>query len=228
VPTSFTIWNTQIKVKPAVLGNLLVGWVALSWLAGQQLPESSWATRLLIGALCLAALLVADFGHALAHIVSARYAGAPMDEILVSAGMPRTLYFDNDVPPQTHRMRSLGGPIFSALGLIVSLFLRALTSPGLPARMVADWSCIGHGLILVGSLTPLPIVDGGVILKWTLVERGHTPAEADAVIRRLNLVIGAVALVAGVALAVLRYWLPALGLAAAGVVAIGAGLGKIR
>lgn len=228
VPILFTVWNTSVKVKPAVLGNFLVGWVALSWLAGQQVPESSWAARLLVGALSLAALLVADFGHAMSHIISARYAGAPMDEILVSAGMPRTIYFDNDVPPQTHRMRSLGGPIFSALGLLVSLFLRTLTSYGSLVRVVADWSCIGHGFILAGSLTPLPLVDGGTILKWTLVERGRTPAEADVVVQRFSLVIGAVAITAGVVLTTQRRWLPALGLVVAGVIAIGAGLGKIR
>ena len=227
-PTLFTVWNTPVKVKPAVLGNLLIAWVALSWLTGQQFPDSSWPTRLLVGALSLAALLVADFGHALAHIVSARYAAAPMDEILVSAGMPRTLYFDNDVPPQAHRLRALGGPIYSALGLVVSLFLRILTSPGSPARMVADWSCIGHGMILAGSLTPLPIVDGGVILKWTLVERGRTPAEADAVIRRLNLAIGAMAIVAGMVLATQRHWLLALGFAGAGAIATGVAMDKIR
>lgn len=44
---------------------------------------------------------------------------------------------------------------------------------------VADCSSVGHGLILTGSLAPLPIVDGGSLLKWTLVERGRTPAEAD-------------------------------------------------
>lgn len=228
VPTLFTVWNTPVKVKPAVLVNLLVAWSALSWLAGQQLPESSWPARLLVGALSTTALLAADLGHTLAHVVSARYAGAPMDAILVSMGMPRTLYFDNEVPPRTHRMRALGGPIYNALGLLASLFLRMLTSYGSPARLVADWSCIGHGMILAGSITPLPLVDGGTILKWTLVERGRTPAQADAVIRRLNLVIGAIAVTAGVVLVLLHYWLPALGLAAAGAIAIGAALGKIR
>jgi len=228
VPTLFTVWNTPIKVKPGVLGNLLVGWIALSWLAGQQLPESSWAARLLVGALSLAALLAADFGHALAHIVSARYAGAPMDEILVSVGMPRTLYFDNDVSPQTHRLRAMGGPVFNTLGLLASLLLRLLTPYGSLARYVVDWSCIGHGMILAGSLTPLPLVDGGVILKWTLVERGRTPAQADAVVRRLDLVIGAVAVTAGVVLATQRHWLLALGLTAAGAIAIGAALDKIH
>jgi len=81
---------------------------------------------------------------------------------------------------------------------------------------------------LAGSLTPLPVVDGGVILKWTLVERGRTPAEADAVVRRLNLAIGAMAIVAGVALATQRNWLLPLGLIVAGAIAIGAGLGYIR
>jgi hypothetical protein len=64
--------------------------------------------------------------------------------------------------------------------------------------------------------------------RSSLVERGRTPAEADAVIRWLNLVIGAVALGAGVVLAMQRYWLLTLGLAAAGMIALGAGLGKIR
>ncbi|MBC8248234.1 MAG: hypothetical protein H8E90_01025 [Anaerolineales bacterium] len=228
VPTLFTVWNTPIKVKPGVLVNLLVGWIALSWLAGQQLPESSWAARLLVGAISTFALLVADLGHAMAHIVSARYAGAPMDVILVSMGMPRTLYFDNDVSPQTHRLRALGGPVFNTLGLLASLLLRLLTPYGSLARYVVDWSCIGHGMILAGSLAPLPLVDGGVILKWTLVERGRTPAQADAVVRRLDLVIGAVAVTAGVVLATQRHWLLALGLTAAGAIAIGAALDKIH
>ena len=228
VPTLFTVWNTLVKVKPAVLVNLLIAWGALSWLAGQQMPESSWPARLLVGTLSLAALLAADLGHAIAHIVSARHAGAPMDAIVVSMGMPRTLYLDNSVLPQMHRLRALGGPIYNALGLLASLFLRILTSPGSPARLVAGWSCIGHGMILAGSLTPLPIVDGGVILKWTLVERGRTPAQADAVVRRLDLVIGAVAVTAGVVLATQRHWLLALGLTAAGAIAIGAALDKIR
>lgn len=228
VPILLTVRNTPLKVKPAVLGNLLIAWGALSWLAGQQLPQTSWPTRLLVGALSMTALLAADLGHAIAHIVSARYAGAPMDEILVSVGMPRTLYFDNDVPPRVHRLRALGGPIYNTLGLLASLLLRILTSSGSPARLVADWSCIGHGMILAGSLMPLPIVDGGTILKWALVERGRTPAQADAVVQRLGLAIGALTVMAGVVLATQGHWLLALGLTSAGAIAIGAALGRIR
>ena len=227
-PTLFTVLNTPVKVKPAVLGNLLALWGVLSWMAGRRRPKRSWPARLLVGALSTITLAVADIGHAMSHIVSARYAGAPMDEILVSPEMPRTIYHDNDVPPQAHRMRALGGPIYSAMGLLSSLVVRALAPRDSLAHELAGWSCIGHGFIFTGSLAPLPIVDGGSILKWTLVERGRTPAEADAVVQRVDLAIGATAAATGAALAARRRWLPGLGLIGAGAIAIGAALGKIR
>lgn len=65
--------------------------------------------------------LLADVGHACAHTVSARLAGAPMDVILLGADMPRTLYWNNDVPPRAHIMRSLGGPVYSGVGLLMGL-----------------------------------------------------------------------------------------------------------
>lgn len=150
------------------------------------------------------------------------------DEILISSGMPRTLYFNNDVPPRVHRLRALGGPIFSTLGLLFSLLWRVFAPPDSLAREVAGWSCIGHSFILGGALTPLPFVDGGTIVKWTWVERGRTPTEADAVVRQIDLAIGATATTAGVALMARRRWLPALGAIAAGAIAIGAALDKIR
>jgi hypothetical protein len=155
-------------------------------------------------------LLAADLGHALAHIISAGYARAPMDEILISEGMPRTIYLDNDVPPRAHRLRAVGGPIFSALGLLASLLLRCLAPRNSLGRELAGWSCLGHGFVLAGSLAPLPVVDGGTILKWTLVEQGRTPTEADEIVRRASLSLGAAAATTGVALATRRRWLPAL------------------
>jgi hypothetical protein len=83
-------------------------------------------------------------------------------------------------------------------------------------------------LILIGSLSPLPMVDGGTILKWTLVERGRTIEEADTTVRQADLALGAGTTAAAAALAARRRWLPALVLAAAGALAIGAALGKIR
>jgi hypothetical protein len=83
-------------------------------------------------------------------------------------------------------------------------------------------------LIITGSLAPLPIVDSGSLLKWPLVENGRTPAEADHIVKQVGVVTGIAVSSAGVMLAIRRSCLPAAGLLAAGVVAIGVSLGKIR
>ncbi len=227
-PLTLRVLGTPLKVEPPVLILLAAAAGLLAWRSGAGRPDRPWTLHLLQGAGSLLALVVADFGHAIAHIPSARWAGAPMDEIYVSLNMPRTIYLDNQVPPRAHLRRALGGPIYSAAGTLVSLLLRAVMTPGTVGREVADWSLLGHGLILAGSLTPLPIVDGGSILKWTLVERGRTPAEADLIVERSSIVLGAAATAGAVGLAIGRRWLPALGLLAGGLVAIGAGLRKIR
>jgi hypothetical protein len=181
-----------------------------------------------VGALSAFALILADVGHAFAHVISARYAGAPMDEIKLSSGMPRTIYHHGDVSPRAHRMRALGGPVFSTLGLVISLLVRAFVPPNSMAREVVNWSSVGHGLILAGSLAPLPVVDGGSLLKWTLVEGGRAPAQADQTVKQAGIATGITAASAGIMFATQRRWLPAMGLIAAGTVAIAAALGKIR
>ncbi len=226
--TLYSVLNTPVKVEPAVSINLLSLWGVMAWFAGRGRSERTWPARLLVGALSAGSLAAADFGHAMAHTISAERAGAPMDEIRISMGMPRTIYFDNEVPPHVHRMRALGGPIFSLIGLLTSLLLRLVAPRSSVVHEVAGWSSVGHGFILGGALAPLPFVDGGTILKWTLVERGCTPAQADTIVRKVDLVIGGTAAMAGVALAARRRWLPALGFIGAGAIAIGAGLDKLR
>jgi hypothetical protein len=171
-----------------------------------------------------AAGLSADIGHAAAHTVSARRAGAPMDYILLWQGMPQTIYLDNDVTPRTHIERSLGGPILNAAGLLVSLLLRTLAPRDTLFRDALDAAALSHGLLLGGSLAPLPMVDGGVIVKWTLVERGHTPAQADAVVQQAGLALGTAGVTAGAAFALARKWLPAAALAAGGAFAMATAL----
>ena len=141
--------------------------------------------------------LFADVGHAMAHAISTRQAGAPMDTILLGANMPRTLYENNDVPPQAHRMRALGGPTFSLVGLVSSLLWRRYAAHGTVQRELADVSTFSHGGIFFGSLLPLPIMDGETILKWTLVENGQSEAQADQIIHSAAL---ASCIVAGVCL----------------------------
>jgi hypothetical protein len=71
-------------------------------------------------------------------------------------------------------------------------------------------------------------VDGGSILKWSLVEKGKTPQQADKVVKQAGIITGLAVSGAGVGFAARRRWLPAAGLLAAGVVAIAAALGRIR
>jgi hypothetical protein len=213
---TLTVFKTQVRIRPVILINVLGLWALATWVGLYRDPQRGLLLGLVVGFIAAFLLLVADIGHAVAHIFSARYAGAPMDLILLSAGMPRTLYFDDDVPPRVHRLRALGGPIFSALGLLLSAAAYALFSRNPIGWELAVWSLIGHGGILAGSLLPLPVVDGGVLLKWTLVARGRTAAQADEAMRRVDWGLGVLG-------AALGLWLMAAGLWIAGVIALGVG-----
>jgi hypothetical protein len=222
------ILGTSVEITPGFFFNLAAIWSGMSWLMGVKHPTWNWPARIFSGGLSGFALVMADVGHAFAHTFSARAAGAPVDQIRLTSGMPRTIYFDETVPPRTHILRALGGPLFSALGFLLSLVLRSFLPRNSIPREVADWSSIGHGLIFAGSLAPLPIVDGGSILKWSLVESGRSPSEADQVVQQAGVATGIAAGSLGAVFAVRRRWFPALGLLAAGIVSIAAARGKVH
>ena len=181
---------------------LLTGFLA--WVAGKRKPKLSWCQRLGVAMLAMPVAWFADVGHAMAHTVSARLAGAPMNEILLSAGMPRTLYLNNDVPPQTHIQRSLGGPIFSLICAALSLLWWRYTLPESLSHDLAETSLVGHSFILLGSIAPLPLVDGGTILKWKLVEAGQSPEQADQTVQKTSLNLGTALLGLGTLLSFFR------------------------
>jgi Zn-dependent protease len=80
----------------------------------------------------------------------------------------------------------------------------------------------------MGSLLPIPGIDGGPILKWSLVKAGRTPAKADEVVKQVNLALGSgLSVAAGLALMKRRKWLAAaIAAFAATTLAIGLGLLK--
>jgi hypothetical protein len=203
--------------------------IVLAWLAGLRNPGRSWIQCLGIGLLALPVALFADIGHAMAHTISAKMVGAPMDEILLALSMPRTLYQNNEVPPRTHIGRSLGGPIFSLISFLLSYFWRRFSPAGSVRRDLADLSLFGHGFILLSSIIPLPMVDGGVILKWKLVEAGQTPAQAEKMVHRASLGLGAVVLGLGAVLGFIgkRKLVGGL-LAAGGAATVAAGFGWLK
>ena len=84
------------------------------------------------------------------------------------------------------------------MGLWSGLAIHALAPRNSIGGELVGWSALGHGLLLVLSLSPVPIVDGGTLLKWTLVARGKTPSEADRLLRRVTWEMGIAATVLGV------------------------------
>jgi hypothetical protein len=184
--TVTTFNQVPVMIRPGFWAMWALLWGALSWLAGRRKPERSLGQRLLVGAISTPIAISADLGHALAHTESARRSGAPMDAVVLGADMPRTLYHNNAVPPWVHRLRALGGPIFNAFGLLISLIWRKFAPPGSLNRELADISTVSHGMIFAGSLVPLPIVDGGTILKWSLIEEGISEDQAEDHMRRIR------------------------------------------
>jgi hypothetical protein len=222
------VFGTPMKVKMIFMFYILILWAILTWLETAWHPEMASWEAVLIGLAVVLVLIPADVGHAVAHIFSARWAGAPMDEILLSAGMPRTLYWNNAVSPNTHRLRAIGGPLFNMVALLLSLAIYALLASNSIIRELATWSALGHALILMMSLVPLPVVDGGTLLKWTLVARGRTEKQADAAVRRLDWVIGSLTEIAGLVLVASRLWIAGGILVGLGMVVIAITAGKIH
>jgi Zn-dependent protease len=82
--------------------------------------------------------------------------------------------------------------------------------------------------LCTASLLPIPGIDGGPILKWALVERGSTPAEADETVISVNRVVGGgLGVAAGIALKRQRRFLGSI-LAMFAALALGVGFGLIK
>jgi hypothetical protein len=222
------IFDTPVKVNVKVLPLIILVWGGVTWLGLHWHPERGFWQGLFIGLGSLIFLAIADFGHALAHIFSARRSGAPMDELLISGEMPRTLYQNNDVAPNVHRMRALGGPIFNLAALLLSMAIFQMAPRDSIVREWMGWSSAGHAWILVLSLLPLPMVDGGTLLKWTLVARGKTETEADEFLRRIDRTVGIVGIIAGAGFIFMKNWIAGLICVAAGVVVLAIAGGRIR
>jgi Zn-dependent protease len=206
-------------------------WLLMAWLSGKGRPDRSIGERLGVGALTAAVLLGSEWGHNLAHAAAATRVGKPMDALKVTWGMPLVIYHDiNDrtVSPRQHILRALGGPAFNAAVLPFALLLRRFSRPRSAARDAANVA-VGMNLFLCSaSLLPIPGIDGGPILKWTLVEKGFSVSKADETVKKVDRALGAgLGAAAGVALKKQRKFLGViLGLFAG--LALAVGLGWIK
>jgi Zn-dependent protease len=134
-------------------------------------------------------MLGSEWCHNLSHAFSAKVVGKSMDQMKIQMGMPRCVYYelnDQDVTPRQHIVRSLGGPIFNMLMVPIFAILRSITIPRSIARETADTALKTNLFLSFVSLLPIPGIDGGPILKWSLVEKGYELKEADEIVRKTN------------------------------------------
>jgi Zn-dependent protease len=206
VTTVSTVFTTPLVVK----GNTwlpfteLAVWPVMAWLAGRGRSDRPSWKRLVIGASTTVVILGSEWCHNLAHAAAAMLVGKPMDTLRITWGMPLVVYYDlgdETVAPREHILRALGGPLCNALILPGALLFRRATRRDSALRDVANAAVGMNAFLSTVSLLPIPGIDGGPILKWSLVERGYTPEAADETVRGVNRVLGGgLGIAAGVAL----------------------------
>ena len=167
----------------------LVLWGIFTRSASRRKPENSriqWSRE---GFLKMAVVLGSEWCHNLAHLFASNMIGKPMDKMRIQLGMPRCMYReinDQKVTPRQHITRSLGGPLISSLLLFLSGIAREKAEPDSIIGETAKTAYQTNLFLSLVSLLPIPGIDGGPILKWSLVERGKTIAEADQIVQKVN------------------------------------------
>lgn len=155
--TLFTLGGVPWRITPR-------GWLSqvamltLGLIAGLIFMGGDLAASLIFGL-----LLIVSYGlHSLGHIISARMVGAPMDELLITATRPVNIYRNDppDLPSRAHMGRAIGGP---ALNLLAGALGLALAVAG-GGSFALFFGLLNSGLGL-GSLLPVPSVDGEIILR---------------------------------------------------------------
>ncbi|TFH35792.1 MAG: hypothetical protein E4G99_06510, partial [Anaerolineales bacterium] len=167
----------------------LASFLGLLWYDQRRSPGRTNCEHVAFAGMTTAAILGSEWAHNLAHLTVAHQIGQPMDEMRIYAGMPRCIYYDLDdhaVTPRQHVIRAAAGPLFNASMLPLLTTLRQQSRPGSLVRELWD-AAVGMNLFLATvSLLPIPGIDGGPLLKWTLVKQGRSPQAADRVVRQVN------------------------------------------
>jgi hypothetical protein len=164
-------------------------WGVLSRESQERNPNKSWIRAGVEGFCKMVVMLGSEWGHNLAHLSASNLIGKPMDQFRIQLGMPRCIYHklnDPEVEPKEHVVRALGGPVFNMMVLPFTCLARRVTRPDSIAGATARTAFQTNLFLSLISLLPIPGIDGAPILKWSLVERGKTVAEADEVVRKAN------------------------------------------
>jgi len=186
----------RLGETPVTVGGLtwfpatqLLLWVIMTRFSRKNKPDKGFFWHISEGALTSSALLGAEWCHNLAHVYLANRIGKPMDELRIQMGLPRCIYIeinDREVSPRQHIIRSLGGPLINLLLIPIAALIRFTTNPGSIARETANVFLKTNTILFTVSVLPIPGIDGGPILKWSLVDKGYDIGEADQVVQNVN------------------------------------------
>jgi Zn-dependent protease len=171
----------------------IVVWGIMSKISARKYPHQSTVESLIVGGLSTVAMLGSEWCHNLAHAAAAKMVGKPMDALRIAWGMPLCVYHqlnDRRVSPRQHILRAVGGPVVNAIILGLVSILRRFTPEVSTARQVADAGVGMNTFLVSASLLPIPGIDGGPVLKWSLVQSGRSIAEADEIVRQVDKATG--------------------------------------
>lgn len=223
-PIAIQGWN-WLPVNQLVVTGLF------TWLSVKKRTAWEWYQHTLLGVLKMTVLLGSEWCHNLMHVAVARAVGKPVDAMRIILGMPVLLYAEPEHPsitPRQHILRSLAGPVCNFGLLLISKLWQRLTPANTPAREVADTAAGMNTFIATASLLPVPVFDGGPVLKWSLIERGLSPEKAAEVTSQAQKVIGA-GLLGGALIAFRkRRWMLAIILSFLSLLSLATGFGKLR
>lgn len=167
----------------------LISWVIFTRVASRKKPGRSRIAWSMEGFLKMIVVLGSEWCHNLAHLITSNLVKKPMDQLRIQFGMPRCIYYqlnEEGVTPRQHLIRALGGPIINLLLLPLGWLGKKLTrEDSITGRTAKTFFQTNLFLSLV-SLLPVPGIDGGPILKWSLVEKGKSIQEADKVVKQIN------------------------------------------
>jgi hypothetical protein len=83
-------------------------------------------------------------------------------------------------------LRSIGGPMFNLLALLPLHFLLRASPEDTPNRFAAQLAFDTNLFLSIAAFSPLPFLDGGPLLKWSLIQHGRSPQNAEQIVKQAN------------------------------------------
>src|SRR5438067_2396910 len=109
-----SFWGVKLSVTPLTwLGPLI--YFALGLVLNALRTDMSLVDRLSDALLFALAVEITIVLHAFGHILSGKWVGSAMDELLIASTRDINLYYGDQAryPSSVHIIRSLGGPLFN-------------------------------------------------------------------------------------------------------------------